>query len=177
MEINLESKTINELCVGKDGKRLRFHIPSYQRGYRWTSHVTRLMDDIFDFAEAKDNNLNVGRYYCLQPIIMKHRQDLDYIPENGQSEMGYEVVDGQQRLTTIFILLKVLSYPLEDDIFRISFQRDGHNGIERESFLNSVDTKIIDEHQKVDFHYFHDAFTNAKKWLEEKKLKIGSNPR
>jgi hypothetical protein len=137
------------------------------------------MDDIYDFYNAKNKGLNVGRYYCLQPVIMKQRQDLDYIPEGGQPETGYEVVDGQQRLTTVFILLKVLGYPPpEDSIFRISFERDDNNSLERESFLYSIDKKTIDEcKKKVDFHYFHKAFMVAKKWLEDKTNKMGSNPR
>ena len=176
MESNLDRKTINNLCVGKDGKRLRFHIPSYQRGYRWTSHVAKLMDDIYDFTEAKNNNLNVGRYYCLQPIVIKRKPNLDFVSENGQPEIGYEVVDGQQRLTTIVILLKALAYPAEDGVFRISFERDKSDKV-RETFLEDVDIIKDDEFKKADFHYIRHAYCNAKEWLKQKTNKEGSNPR
>ena len=65
-----------------------FRVPSYQRGYRWgVDEVTRLLDDIYD---------NGGNSYCLQPIVVKE--------DNGK----YELIDGQQRLTTLFILLQYI---------------------------------------------------------------------
>ena len=76
------TKTIAEL------KDHRFYVPSYQRGYRWTEHeVTALLDDIYEFSTEG------GKRYCLQPLIVKHRDD-----------GSFEVVDGQQRLTTVYIL-------------------------------------------------------------------------
>ena len=66
-----------------------FVIPSYQRGYRWgADEVTALLDDIAAIREKDDKD------YCLQPVVVKKRDD-------GQ----YELVDGQQRLTTLYLLL------------------------------------------------------------------------
>lgn len=65
----------------------KFIIPSYQRGYRWgESEVTRLLDDIY--ANGEKN-------YCLQPVVVKRDE-----------KERFELIDGQQRLTTLFILFR-----------------------------------------------------------------------
>ena len=69
-----------------------FYIPSYQRGYRWTKdNVQKLLDDLENFGE---NEKNHDIDYCLQPLIVKRCVD------NKNNEM-YELIDGQQRLTTL----------------------------------------------------------------------------
>ncbi len=73
----------------------QFFIPKYQRGYRWTQlQVKQLLDDIneFKYIEGSDNQ------YCLQPVVVQRK-------ENSEQ---WVVVDGQQRLTTIFIVLACL---------------------------------------------------------------------
>jgi len=177
-ETNLERKDIAELCFGKEEKRLRFHIPSYQRGYRWTNHVTKLMDDIYEFAESKKKNLDVGSFYCLQPIIMKRREALDNVGIDGQAEIGYEVVDGQQRLTTILILLTVLGHSAQDGLFRISYERDANQNEERETFLRNVASKKeTDCNNVADFYYIHLAYNNAQDWLKQKTIELRKSPR
>ena len=83
-EISL--KAINDL------KGYEFVVDSYQRGYRWESkQVKKLLDDLLEFSEKEEG------YYCLQPLIVRKI-----------SENKYELIDGQQRLTTLYILLKHL---------------------------------------------------------------------
>ena len=73
----------------EDLKGLKFNVPSYQRGYRWTEHeVTTLLEDLYTHSKQ-----NRDYKYCLQPLIVKK-----------VSDNTYDVVDGQQRLTTIFII-------------------------------------------------------------------------
>lgn len=73
---------------------LSFSIPSYQRGYRWSKdEVRKLIDDIYCFTSGEDDS----KYYCLQPLVVQKKND-----------MTYEVIDGQQRLTTVFIIMKYL---------------------------------------------------------------------
>lgn len=63
-------------------------MPSYQRGFRWTkSDVERLLDDVYSEG---------GRGYCLQPIVVR------------SAEGRFELIDGQQRLTTIYLLYKYI---------------------------------------------------------------------
>ena len=73
--------SLQELC----SEKYNFIIPTYQRGYRWrTKHVQALIDD-----------LTSSKTYCLQPIVLQKNKNGD----------GFLVVDGQQRLTTLMLLL------------------------------------------------------------------------
>lgn len=70
-----------------------YFIPAYQRGYRWTDvQVLQLLDDIDSFKVVSSED-GSEPFYCLQPIVVKR---------NGDS---FEVIDGQQRLTTITIFI------------------------------------------------------------------------
>lgn len=74
-----------------------FYIPEYQRGYKWTkNNVQVLLDDLKKFEESKPFN---GQFYCLQNITI--------VPDSDHPER-LNVVDGQQRLTTLYILLSYL---------------------------------------------------------------------
>lgn len=96
----LEAQAIPEL-MGKN-----FFIPDYQRGYRWGSkQILQLIEDLYRFFSSNDN----ASFYCLQPIVVqkcseevvekyKLKSDLD-------NNIWYEVIDGQQRLTTLRVLL------------------------------------------------------------------------
>lgn len=74
----------------------RFFIPSYQRGYRWTQEqVTDLLCDIDTFSPRETEKGNTKTWYCLQPVVVKLR---------NQDSNEYEVIDGQQRITTLFLI-------------------------------------------------------------------------
>ncbi|WP_104639953.1 DUF262 domain-containing protein [Helicobacter bizzozeronii] len=83
-----------------DLEHFNFLIPSYQRGYRWgTAEVEILLRDIADFIKKSKSN---DRQRCsLQPIVVKAKVE-------GQDKV-YHVIDGQQRLTTIFLIVKYLT--------------------------------------------------------------------
>lgn len=67
-----------------------FYIPSYQRGYRWSeTEVVRLLDDIYQ---------NGKKNYCLQPVVVRKKED------------QYELIDGQQRLTTLYLIYKYIRF-------------------------------------------------------------------
>lgn len=74
----------------------KYYIPEYQRGYRWEKkQVLNLLDDLDTFFSGDTK----GQFYCLQPIVVKE--------VTIDNEKWLEVIDGQQRLTTILILMKV----------------------------------------------------------------------
>ena len=82
-KINLETKLVGSI----EGD---FFIPSYQRGYRWgKDEVEHLLEDI--------NEIPDGQKYCLQPVVVKN--------VNGV----YELIDGQQRMTTLYLIMKYLN--------------------------------------------------------------------
>lgn len=121
-----------------------FYIPSYQRGYRWTEdNVQKLLNDLENFGE---NEKNHDIDYCLQPLIVKRCVD------NKNNEM-YELIDGQQRLTTLKFIL--------DELFN-----ENNENNENEYFL-----KYEIENNKIDQHYMENAKQTIKDNFEGKKNK------
>jgi uncharacterized protein with ParB-like and HNH nuclease domain len=91
----------------------KFDIPAYQRGYRWEDQeVTELLDDLWNFSKDRES----GEFYCLQPIVLRQK-----------GEKHFEVLDGQQRLTTLFLLLTYLEDKRAEDnygkeIFKLNYE-------------------------------------------------------
>lgn len=82
----------------------KYTIPIYQRNYAWQEdQVKQLIQDIWDFAiKNKESN-----YYIGTLVVFKRKLDEGHI---------YETIDGQQRLTTLNILLSVLKHEFNDVI-------------------------------------------------------------
>ncbi|QLJ10131.1 DUF262 domain-containing protein [Pseudoalteromonas sp. JSTW] len=138
----LELKPINDLLEQS------FFIPAYQRGYRWSKRqVTELLDDIKEFQQQAENS-NKNAFYCLQPIVVKKH--------NGD----WELVDGQQRLTTIYIILTYLK-----DILALlgksRYQLSYETREESAEFLRDIN----DERGEENIDFFH--IVRAKKAVEE----------
>lgn len=97
----MPNKNIMELRAIPDLLGGKYYIPEYQRGFRWEStQITRLLDDLEIYAKGGTK----GGFYCLQPIVVKVCP-ADKAP--GGEKGWYEVIDGQQRLTTIRILCAI----------------------------------------------------------------------
>lgn len=97
-----------------------FIIPAYQRGYKWNkSTVEQLLKDIEAFNIQKDSD----KFYCLQNITLVERVG---------SNREYNVVDGQQRLTTIAVLLSCIG---EDNLVNGKIRYDVRP--QTESFIGS----------------------------------------
>jgi uncharacterized protein with ParB-like and HNH nuclease domain len=70
-----------------------FWIPAYQRGFRWTrQQVKELVEDLDEFIRDPQRIA-----YCLQPVVVKATNSNDI-------ENFYEVIDGQQRLTALYLI-------------------------------------------------------------------------
>lgn len=93
--LNIDPKKIGELF---SDKKSDFLIPDYQRPYAWTeSECITLWEDLFEFAfpeSDKDKFNNEDEYYLGSIVTFK----------NEKSKL--EVIDGQQRLTTLMLLLR-----------------------------------------------------------------------
>lgn len=156
-------KSISEL-LGK-----HFYISSYQRGYRWEEQqITDLLNDILEFQKkVSSRKVDVGEFYCLQPLIVTQRKNED----------KWEVVDGQQRLTTILILLLYLStkgdYGIPADLFSIEYETREKEDCNSKEFLQGITSTTEINKTNVDFYRMSDAFLIIKKWFEEKKPTIG----
>ena len=135
---------LEERLVGKI--KGEFYVPSYQRGYRWDeSQVTALLDDIYG---------SEGNSYCLQPIVV--RKD-----ERGR----FELIDGQQRLTTLFILYKYMKtvFPVVPINYSLEYETRNDNV----NFFNNMDDEKLAD-SNIDFYFIHHAYNTIKKWFDEK---------
>ncbi|WP_172200877.1 DUF262 domain-containing protein [Saccharibacillus qingshengii] len=137
MSSGIQLKTVNELR-----KDISFFIPSYQRGYRWDEQqVLNLLDDIYDFMQSGSSE-----FYCLQPIVVRECDDQD---------KKYEVIDGQQRLTTIKI---ILSY-LRRANYSITYE------IRPDSEVVLNDLESVQDHKNIDYYFFKKAYDTVKEWF------------
>lgn len=148
-----------------------YFIPSYQRGYRWGKRqVQDLLEDFYKFAT--DNHKQEGAFYCLQPIVVK-KCDKKTIEENDLSSdldnnIWYEVIDGQQRLTTLYILFKYLITrgKIDDmkeeygkNLFRIAYQTLG-------TAMSVLDNPENEDNSSPNSYYITNAYTHISKWFE-----------
>jgi len=139
---DIELKSIGELF------EFNFFVDDYQRGYKWTSQqVLDLLNDINDFQKGSGDK---DGFYCLQPLVVKKRDD-----------DSYEVIDGQQRLTTIYLILQKISEPTENK-FVINYQTRKKSA----TFLNEIKTFITDK-------YWVDGEKISNDTIKEFEEKIG----
>lgn len=152
-ENELVLKSINQLM------EYRFFIPSYQRGYRWTGkQVEELLEDIWAFAinPPKQEEGKMRPFYSLQPIVVKQK--------NGIAD-EWEVIDGQQRLTTVYLILKNLESQIEKDqknIKRLFYETRE----ESERFLTEI--KEDDAEKNIDFYHIAQANKTIQQWFKNK---------
>lgn len=137
--INLTTKRVGEITGD-------FIIPSYQRGYRWKEEVKILLDDI--------NEIPDGENYCLQPIVVKKTDD-----------NKYELIDGQQRLTTLFLILGYIR------TFRPKLQQkytiDYEIREKSKEFLSNLDFENINDTAKnIDEYFINEAAKTIKDWFD-----------
>lgn len=105
----LTLKKVGDICDDKNN----FYIADYQRGYRWgKDEVEALLNDIYKVYKKDDS----GQKYCLQPLVVKRRRNCESsallgnagVKERENEEDCYELLDGQQRLTTLWLILSEL---------------------------------------------------------------------
>ena len=147
MSDNLKLRTIGSL------KGKSFIIPFQQRGYRWTP------DNIEIFLKDLEAFINSEKLvYCLQPVTVSNKDD------------KFNLIDGQQRLTTIYLLHKFLTSDDKDlddttELYHYEYEKDKDN--ERRDFLRK---KIPDDVDKstIDKFYISTAYKTIQKWFEGK---------
>ena len=121
-----------------------FFVPSYQRGYRWgKEEIEVMLDDILE---------NGQKNYCLQPIVIKEKED------------GYELVDGQQRLTTLYLIYKYMHNTVPNfyaaPVFKLSYQ----NRPKSEEFLENIQEDSCGN-ENIDFYFMAEAYKTIKQWF------------
>lgn len=113
-ESYLVERKIFDIFTDETGKKYKFVIPSYQRGYRWTeTQLSQLLDDLLKFKKDKENR---DKIYCLQPVIVRKISETE-------STIDYEVVDGQQRLTSIRLILAHIQPNNVGQLYQLYYER------------------------------------------------------
>ena len=138
-DIVLDTKLVGAI----EGK---FYVPSYQRGYRWgRDEVTRLLEDI---------SANGTNNYCLQPVVVR---------KNGDR---FELIDGQQRLTTLFILLQYIKREFKPRIV-IKYELSYETRDKSAEFLNNIDASLADSN--IDFFHIYQAYQAIDGWFKSQE--------
>lgn len=92
----VEQKSVNKIL--SDGAENKFIIPEYQRPYAWTrEQVETLFEDLLNFAEKSEPNYFLGSIVSFK---------------NTNNEQ--EIIDGQQRITSLFLLLRAIYTKLSE---------------------------------------------------------------
>lgn len=134
-QIILETKLVADI-------KGSFYVPSYQRGYRWgKDEVIRLLDDIYT---------NGNKNYCLQPVVVR------------KSDKGFELIDGQQRLTTLFILLTYIKKEYKPRI-EVKFELTYETRENSAEFLQNINEATADSN--IDFYHIYQAYKTIDDWF------------
>ncbi len=151
---------------------MHFHIPNYQRGYRWEGkHVEALLDDFYSFSVQMNETPNkTGKFYCIQPLAVVKNKKL-----STENEIVYDVIDGQQRLTTLFLLLSYLqstrenvwSGKLATSMYTLKYETRDSDFFKNKEFINCDINKAI---ENIDFFYLTRAYMAIESWFKEKGI-------
>lgn len=175
-------------------KEISFIVPSYQRGYRWTKEqVNRLIQDLCEFQKEEDEKEKSKQcpFYSLQVLVVEQKD-----------EKLYEVIDGQQRLTTMllmnqaFHIVKNIEEPGLQDLFintglrligtgyNITYAtRENSNSWLKDITLaylrdqkEGTETHILEfKNKNRDFHHFAEVLSTCIHTFNEKDLKCDLN--
>lgn len=152
-ENKIELKSVNELLG------MKFFVPSYQRGYRWTEQqVKDLLNDVKEFEPQELSDSQEKTWYCLQPLVVKKMDGKRKTECQLDDSEWYEVIDGQQRLTTIFIILNIL----DNQQLSLEYQTRPNSG----HFLRDIANNI--EESNIDFHFMLLAKKTVVEWKGDK---------
>lgn len=158
--------SLNKRKVSELFKR-QYEIPDYQRGYRWRKEdVQYLIDDITEYYKSnKSHNSKVDDIAEYSKSSESCNSSEGYflnvlvVQKNGDN---YDIVDGQQRLTTIAILMNMLKsdFNKKSDLL--------------EKDRNSVDESFIEEARKADISNLNSEMLNNC-WFFEYELDSNEN--
>jgi hypothetical protein len=124
-----------------------FYVPAYQRGYRWgPAEVTHLLDDI----EASRDH----RYY-LQPVVVKRMSD-------GR----WELIDGQQRLTTLYLILLYIRRENLLPAAEVQYSLEYETRKDSKAYLENPVAELHESN--IDFFHLYRAYEAIGAWFTER---------
>lgn len=148
--MNLEEKIIGEI-------KGDFTIEAYQRGYRWgKDEVEFLLEDI--------NEIPDGQKYCLQPVVVKNVND------------KYELIDGQQRMTTLYLIMKYLNAYVDINYgIEYTTRKSENEHVGSKDLLETIDTiDLSSPSNNIDELFIKKSYSIIKTWFNGEKLKMMS---
>ena len=151
MEATLEPRLVMKGEKGKPFVSGDFFVAAYQRGYRWgRDEVHQLLDDIKAHARAAEKRRELPSDYLLQPIVVLKRDD-----------GTWELVDGQQRLTTLFLITKYVATKFADAKVEYSLTYETRDA--SRTYLEDLDPARSEEN--IDFFHIAKAYEAIVDWF------------
>lgn len=175
-----------------------FIIPGYQRGYRWNDQqINDFLNDIFEFYE-KFKNGKENKIYFLQPVVVMENYSEETGSDEKENEPEINIVDGQQRLTTVLLLNSILlnkyvpkniDYLFSNDV---TIKNDeSRRNINKNKFINytlTINTreesdeflkciaKGIEPTEKecdsIDLYFLYNAYDKIRQYIDQNANKI-----
>lgn len=136
-------------------KYKKFNVPSLQRTYRWgEKEITLLLNDLYEFYNTNKDSTN--DFYPLQPLILK---------KSNQNDDTWNVLDGQQRLTTIKLIASFLG--MDKDYF-LDISYDTRE--KTKAFLDNISNKKEEDvGTSMELYYIFHAYEVIKAWFQKNK--------
>jgi len=140
------SVNTEEICIKDLLQKKNFSVPCFQRNYQWTlKNIKELWSDLLHVKEKVANDKNFT--YRLGSIILYQ-----------EKESSFEIVDGQQRIVTLYLLLKVIEDRLSNEEKNSSFD-----------LIKTVwdNDKIGDSRNNItiNYKYFEQCIKQPSNWL------------
>ncbi|MGG2409871.1 DUF262 domain-containing protein [Helicobacter pylori] len=144
----IESKDSHLRDILKD--ELYYQIPIYQRPYQWTEeNCEKLLDDLFfNYEDDRESD-----YFCGSLVLIA-------ISEDSKAKT-YDVVDGQQRLSTFILLAKVLATLYSERLTEESKDYLQESLISKYGKKDRLNFNAIGFNSKKDFQYALTSFNDA----------------
>ncbi len=135
------------ISVSQVFENINYLVPIYQRNYAWsTTQIEQLIEDIESSIDGSNKN------YFLGNLIV-----------NQTDNNVYEVIDGQQRLTTLYLLERYLEIPFAKDALRFEAREKSNRTLSNIKANNTPD--LIEELSSPEilkgFHIIDNYFKNS----------------
>ncbi len=199
----VESRFQNGYVTVEDALKNEYIVPTYQRGYRWEKeNVLKLLLDIYEnkFVEGEEKTnwlyaimkkqeqifyyddkaviTGAKQPYCIQPLVVCTHMCSE---QESCEEETYDVIDGQQRLTTITIILCALKNACNGELEQIPEVRLSYESRKSsKDYLEKMWKDEIDENDSIknlDFRYMKQAYDIAYTFFKEELGKIEERSR
>lgn len=161
----LAEKTIEELL------EYSFFIPANQIGYGWIERqLTELLEGVNTFKPTRIEGTDKITWYCMRPIIVKEFGETDK-QKLKLSGKWYEVLDGQQQLTSISLIIRYANEiwigEEKSHTFKIKFGiRDSNSEFLQHQKIYQIINEVNIDYDCINFSYISEAFITFHKWVK-----------